>query len=424
MIKTFESIPPEVINFILVTLFSLLLGFEQRRRNIESKPETLFGTDRTFTFIGIFGFILWVIEPDEHYLYMGGGVVVASLLGIYYFQKIAKQNLYGLTTILIALITYCFAPLVITQPRWLTLLIVVTVLFLAELKETFLEVSKKFDKDEFITLGKFIIIAGIILPIVPDEQVFSFINVSPYKVWLAVVIISAISYFSYLLNKFVFTNSGILVTGILGGLYSSTATSIILAKKSKESKATPHEYAAAIIFATSMMYLRIFIIFLIFSKAIAILILPYFAAMIVINLGIGYFIYSRKTKDKKDTTITEDAHRNPLEFKVALVFALIYVVFTFITQFTITHYGSGGLTVLSYISGLSDIDPFLLNLVQNKYEITSIAIAFAASQAIISNNILKAAYTYTLSDKPVKKLLLIGFSILTIAGVGGLLLIR
>jgi uncharacterized membrane protein (DUF4010 family) len=424
MIKTFESIPPEVINFILVTLFSLLLGFEQRRRNIESKPETLFGTDRTFTFIGIFGFILWVIEPDEHYLYMGGGVVVASLLGIYYFQKIAKQNLYGLTTILIALITYCFAPLVITQPRWLTLLIVVTVLFLAELKETFLEVSKKFDKDEFITLGKFIIIAGIILPIVPDEQVFSFINVSPYKVWLAVVIISAISYFSYLLNKFVFTNSGILVTGILGGLYSSTATSIILAKKSKESKATPHEYASAIIFATSMMYLRIFIIFLIFSKTIAILILPYFAAMIVINLGIGYFIYSRKTKDKKDTTITEDAHRNPLEFKVALVFALIYVVFTYITQFTITYYGSGGLTVLSYISGLSDIDPFLLNLVQNKYEITSIAIAFAASQAIISNNILKAAYTYTLSDKPVKKLLLIGFSILTIAGVGGLLLIR
>jgi uncharacterized membrane protein (DUF4010 family) len=424
MVKIFESIPSEVINFFLVTIFSLLMGLEQRRRYIQSEPETLFGTDRTFTFIGILGFILWVIEPEDHYLYMGGGVVVSTLLGIYYFQKMAKQNMFGLTAILIALITYCFAPLVITQPHWLTLIIVVTVLFLAELKETFLEVSKKFDKDEFITLGKFIVIAGIILPIVPDEQVFSFIQLSPYKVWLAVVIISAISYFSYLLNKFVFTNSGILVTGILGGLYSSTATSIILARKSSEKTATPHEYAASIIFATSMMYLRIFIIFMIFNKAIAILILPYFITMIVFTFAIGYFIYIRKSSDKTDTTITVDAHRNPLEFKVALVFALIYIIFTFITQFTITHYGSGGLTVLSFISGLSDIDPFLLNLVQNKYEITAMAIAFAASQAIISNNILKAVYTYTLSDKPVKKLLLIGFSILTIAGVAGLLLIR
>jgi uncharacterized membrane protein (DUF4010 family) len=424
MLKTLHSIPSEVINFLLVTMFSLLMGLEQRRRHIKNEPETLFGTDRTFTFIGILGYILWIFDTEDHYFYMGGGIVVSALLGIYYFQKMAKQNLFGLTAILIALITYCFVPLVVTQPRWLTLIIVVTVLFLAELKETFLEVSRKFDKDEFITLGKFIVIAGIILPIVPDEQVFTFIQLSPYKVWLAVVIISAISYFSYLLNKFVFTNSGILVTGILGGLYSSTATSIILARKSSEKKAAPHQYAAAIIFATSMMYLRIFIIFMIFSKAIATMLLPYFAVMIIVTLGIGYFIYTRKIKDKKDTTITVDAHRNPLEFKVAILFAFIYIAFTFLTQFTLNKYGTGGLRVLSFISGLSDIDPFLLNLVQNKYEITSIAIAFAASHAIISNNILKAIYTYTLSDKPVRKLLLIGFSILTIAGVAGLLMIR
>ena len=247
MLQNIENIPVSFINFILVTLFSLLLGLEQRRRNILMEAEVLFGTDRTFTFIGILGYILWIIETENHYFYLAGLIIIAALLGIYYFQKMQIQHRFGLTAIIIGLITYCLAPLIFTQPRWLVLIIVVIVLFLVELKETFMEVSKKFDNNEFITLGKFIVIAGIILPIVPNQQVFAFIQITPYQVWLAVVIISAMSYFSYLLNKFVFTNSGIMITGVLGGLYSSTATSIILARKSKEKVSTPHEYAAAII---------------------------------------------------------------------------------------------------------------------------------------------------------------------------------
>ena len=85
-------------------------------------------------------------------------------------------------------------------------------------------------KNEFITLAKFLAIAGVILPIVPDRQLSPYINITPYKIWLAVVVISTLSYLSYLLKKFVFKKSGTIITGILGGLYSSTATTIILAK--------------------------------------------------------------------------------------------------------------------------------------------------------------------------------------------------
>jgi len=424
MLQSLENIPVSFINFIMVTLFSLLLGLEQRRRHIKLETEVLFGTDRTFTFTGILGYILWILESEHHYFYLAGLLTIAALLGIYYFQKMQLQEKFGVTAILIALITYCLAPLIFTQPRWLVLFIVITVLFLAELKETFMEFSRKFDNNEFITLGKFLIIAGIILPIVPDEQVFTFIAITPYQVWLAVVIISAISYFSYLLNKFVFTNSGILITGLLGGLYSSTSTSIILARKSKEKVATPHEYAAAIIFATSMMYLRIFILIYIFNNPLAIMLLPYFMALFIVTIGTGYFIFTRKKHDVKVTHQTIPNDRNPLEFKVALVFAMLYFVFTLITHFTVGKYGNGGLNVLSLVAGLTDIDPFLLNLVQGKYEVATIAIAFAAIQATVGNNILKAIYTYSLSDKSVKKLLLYGFGILFIAGIASVILIR
>jgi uncharacterized membrane protein (DUF4010 family) len=424
MIQSLENIPVSFINFVLVTLFSLLLGLEQRRRNIQLETEVLFGTDRTFTFIGILGYILWVLESENHYFYLGGFVIISALLCIYYFQKMQIQRKFGVTAVLIALITYCLAPLVFTQPKWLVLIIVVTVLFLAELKETFTEVTRKFDNNEFLTLGKFIVIAGIILPMVPNEQIFTFIQITPYQVWLAVVIISAMSYFSYLLNKFVFPNSGIMITGFLGGLYSSTATTIIIARKSNEKTSTPHEYAASIILATSMMYVRIFILMVIFNTAIAGIILPYFIALFLITIATGFIIYNRRKQDAPiaSTTIKDD--RNPLEFKVALIFAVLYVAFTLITHFTIEKFGNGGLNILSYIAGLTDIDPFLMNLLQGKYEVVNAIIAFAAIQATVGNNILKGIYSYSLSDKSIRKLLLTGWGILFIAGFAVIIVIR
>ncbi|MBK6837531.1 MAG: hypothetical protein IPG90_03995 [Bacteroidetes bacterium] len=138
---------------------------------------------------------MFTLDPERKILFLGGGLVVL-FSGDFYNHKITQRKKYGLTSILSALITYCLAPLVITQPQWLALLIVVTVLVFTEMKEEFINVSKKFGKNEFITLAKFILIAGIILPNLPDQPVFTFIPLSPYKMWLAIVVVSGISYFT------------------------------------------------------------------------------------------------------------------------------------------------------------------------------------------------------------------------------------
>lgn len=139
-----------------------------------------------------------------------------------------------INSIIIGLITYCLAPLIYTQPSWMVLLVVVCVFIITELKETLFQFSTKFDNDELITLPKFLVLAGVVLPLLPDKTISPTLNFSPYKFWLAIVAVSGISYFSYLLKKFVFPHSGIILTGIPGGMYSSTAATIILAKKSKE----------------------------------------------------------------------------------------------------------------------------------------------------------------------------------------------
>ena len=108
-----------------------------------------------------------------------------------------------------------------------------------------------------ITLAKFLAISGIILPMLPDDNLIPGINLTPYSIWLATVVVSGISYLSYLLKRYVFRESGILVSGIVGGLYSSTATISVLARKSRKVSAQEApEYVAAMLLAVSMMFLR------------------------------------------------------------------------------------------------------------------------------------------------------------------------
>lgn len=414
-----QEIPTLFIQFLLTIVFSFIIGLEQRKHYPEEGEHLTFGTDRTFTFIGLFGFALFVAQPAEMYLYLAGGLGVSFLLGIFYYQKIKIQKDYGLTTVLLALLTYVMPLLVITQPNWLTMLFFVLVLILTESKGVIGGFSEKIDRAEFITVAKFIVIAGIILPALPDKQIFSFLNLSPYKVWLAIVVISAISYLSYLLRKFVFPNAGVLLTGLLGGLYSSTATTIILARKSKDAEANPREYAAAIIIATAMMFLRIYILMLIFNYSVGIAIAPWFILLVLVSIGSAYYLYTGFKPIKKSASVSpikvED--KNPLEFKVAVVFALLYVFFSFVTQYTLVHFGTDGLNVLSYIVGFSDIDPFLLNLFQGKYNVSDLLIGIASLQAILSNNILKMIYAKVLGNKLLGKYIFQGFGIIIIANL-------
>lgn len=368
MEQLYNYLPRELITFVLVTLFSLLIGLSQRRISLKREGETtLFGTDRTFTFIGILGYLLYILDPTDMRLFMGGGAVLGLLLGLNYYVKQSQFHVFGVTTIIIALITYCLAPIVSTQPSWFYVMVIVTVLLLTELKHTFTEFAQRMKNDEMITLAKFLAISGIILPMLPHKNLIPDINLTPYSIWLATVVVSGISYLSYLLKRYVFHESGVLVSGIIGGLYSSTATISVLARKSrKASEQEANEYVAAMLLAVSMMFLRFMILILIFSREIFTSIYPYLLIMSVVAAVVAWFIHSRhrRSKDMADESEDEDSS-NPLEFKVALIFATLFVVFTVLTHYTLVYAGTGGLNLLSFVSGLSDITPFILNLLQN-----------------------------------------------------------
>lgn len=398
-----EYLPQELVSFILVTLFSLFIGLSQRRISLKREGETtLFGTDRTFTFIGILGYLLYILDPHNMHLFMGGGLVLGVLLGMNYYVKQTMFHVFGVTTIIIALITYCLAPIVITQPSWFYLMVVVTVLLLTELKHTFTEIAQRMQNDEMVTLAKFLAISGIILPMLPDEDIIPGIDLTPYTIWLATVVVSGISYLSYLLKRYVFHDSGILVSGIIGGMYSSTATISVLARKCKQARAEKMpEYAAAMLSAVSLMFLRFLILIFIFSKAVFQAIYPFLLLMSLVTAAVAFFIYSRRRSKENGEEVQEETEENsnPLEFKVALIFAGLFVVFTVITHYTVIYAGTSGLNLLSFVAGVSDTTPFILNLLQSTNSISVGVISAAIMQAIISSIFVNFCYALVFSGK-------------------------
>ena len=243
MEEILDIMPIDLKNFVLITLYSLVIGLSQRKLYLKEDGYNSFGSDRTFTLIGILGYILYLLDPITMRLYLCGGISIVVILAISYVHKIFMLKRFGITSIMIAFVTYGLAPLIYMKPLWVSVLIVVTVLILTEMKNKFIQFTKRMQDEEFINLAKFLIIWGVILPILPRTEIIEGLDLTPYSIWLATVVISGISYVSYLLKKYVFKDSGIIVSGILGGIYSSTATCVILAKKVLKAENNKFQYS-------------------------------------------------------------------------------------------------------------------------------------------------------------------------------------
>lgn len=413
-----NHIPDGFIKFFLVLIFSLLIGLEQRRHHINENEDQLFGTDRTFTFVGLLAYVLFIADQVNYIPFIIGFCLIGLFLAIQYFHRIAQYGKYGLTSTILALLTYCIPIMVFTQPSWLVLLFIVSLLIITELKNHFITISRKASEEEFITLAKFIALAGVILPLLPEQNISDQIPVSPYHLWLAIVVVSGISYCSYLLKKFIFPDSGIILTGILGGIYSSTATTVILARKEKEGS-IGNQTVSAIMIANGMMYLRILVLAFIFNLDVARLLAIPFMVLFTVS-----FVLSKINIRKVSDSLSVDnqvgdltSNKNPLEFRTAAIFGLLFVVFALVTDFVLKKYGSSGVTNLAYIVGVTDIDPFLLNILQQKDGIAVFTVALAIINATNSNNLLKMIYAISLGSAQIRKSILMNFLILIAAGL-------
>jgi uncharacterized membrane protein (DUF4010 family) len=267
-------------------------------------------------------------------------------------------------------------------------LLFVLIVFVLNARESLQRFSEGASMHEFETLGKMVLLSAVILPLLPDTKVLSYLPISPFKLWLAVVVISGISYGGYLVQKYLFPQKGYFLTGIFGGTYSSTATTVVLARKAR-SVGGDRVIDAAIIAATSMMYLRLLVVAMVFNVTVARDLLVPFLVMALLGLLIALIYMKQGVKHQSPA---EYVDKNPLELGTAFLFAGLFAIMMMVTEYVTQHYGNHGLHLLSFAVGFTDIDPFILSLLTGKYSVDTAQLVTAIMIAAGSNNLLKAVY--------------------------------
>jgi uncharacterized membrane protein (DUF4010 family) len=390
----YSGIPPLLVQFVMTVAFSFVVGLEFRSYHHANDYKLHFGSTRTFVLIGVLGFILYTMDASR-LLFAAGLLLLGALLLVFYW-RLSAERLFSLFSTLFALLIYLIGPIASIFPSWfLVLFIVVLILLLGE-KPLIHRISDQLANEEIVTLAKFLIISGVILPLLPDQPIAPMLPVTYYRVWLAVIIVSGFSYLSYLVNTYFFKSRSLLITGLLGGLYSSTSATIVIGRRAHGMESVSgRNVSSALIMATTMMYIRLLAIIFVFDRGVALQLLTPFIIIIFISLFIIFGLLTVRNHTPELHEVS-DAN-NPLELSTAILFSLLFMLFTFLTQYVTSTYGNHGLKSLAIIVGFTDIDPFILSLLSGKFTVSDSVIVSAVILASGSNNLLKAAYAIALA---------------------------
>ncbi len=408
--KYFDWMPPEAVHVSFVLFLSFLIGLEREERK-SAEGHYSFGGVRTFPLIGLIGYAIGLLsgggavpqalvsqaQVSEALVPQAVGfAVIGVFLMISYWHKLTTSQYSGITSEMSGLATYLVGALVYDGQYWIATTLTVTSVILLELKAGLENLARRIEPSDILTFAKFMMLSAVTLPLLPDTPLTEF-NINPFRTWLVVVAVSGISYGSYVLQRLMKGEGGILPAAILGGAYSSTVATVALARRSKEEE-QPHLFSGGILIASGMMYLRLAVLLAIFNRGLVERLGVPFAVLGLLAMGAGW-LWSRRG-DASALETRAAVPRNPLEISAALFFAALFVVMLVATHYAATYLGNTGVYALAAVMGVTDVDPFIMGLTQSSPALTPLPVAAACILiAAASNNLIKGIYAYALASR-------------------------
>lgn len=389
---------PVSVALLLGLSFFLGLAYEDFfAHSAQRRP----GGVRTFPMLALAGGALYLFDTAHFIPFTGGLLVLGAWLVVYYSKHVAERDEadepnVGLVVPLLNIHAYLLGAIALALPPWVAVTFTVTAVLLLTGRARLHDLARRIDMREIVTAGQFLILTGIILPLLPNTPVTSLTSITPRQVWLALVVVCSFSYASYLAQRYWAAAAGGLWMAALGGLYSSTATTVVLARQAKSDPAMRHRAQAGITLATAIMYVRILAITAIFNMALAKQLAPPLCGLALAGLAIcalQYWFVGKSTDQAPQQPMKLEASGNPLELGAAAVFSILFIVTSLVSTWATREFGVTGIYSLAAIVGISDIDPFVLNLAQGGLSGVPVSALVAAILiAASSNNILKALY--------------------------------
>jgi uncharacterized membrane protein (DUF4010 family) len=383
-----STIPPAVWKLVLVLFLSFLIGLEREELK-QREGRRLFGGVRTFPLIGLVGYSVALLSDGQMLSILVGLAVVGVFLALSYWHKLTALGGTGVTTEVSGLLVYLVGALVYQGHVWFACALVVVSLLLLELKEALEGLAERTEPGEILAVAKFLMLTAVILPLVPNHD-FGPFAINPFKTWLVVVAVSGVSYASYVILRAAKGRGGVFATALLGGLYSSTVTTVVLARRAAGDPRC-RTYSGAILAASGMMYLRVLGLIFLFNRELGkMLVLPLLTLSLLAVVG-GWF-WHRMPEESSEVQTEHPKPRNPLELRTAFLFAGAFLAMLIITRLVVSHLGQGGAYVLGAIMGVADVDPYIMGMTSYG---SGALLPVAASGILIAtgaNNLAKGSY--------------------------------
>jgi uncharacterized membrane protein (DUF4010 family) len=395
-VDLYQLLPSDALKIVLVLFLSFLIGLEREEHKTAAGSYS-FGGVRTFPLIGLLGYSIALLSGAQLLPVALGFLVVGGFLLLSYWHKLSRAEAAGVTSEMSGLATYIVGALVFHDHLWIATALSVASLLLLELKAGLEMLAQRTAPQEILTFAKFLLLSAVILPILPNQQ-FGRFHLNPFKTWVVVVAVSAISYGSYVLQKVTKKRGGVILAALLGGAYSSTVTTVAMSRRAAREQ-RPHLFAGGILIASGMMYLRLVVLVIIFNRQLGAMLAPVFLALAAAAILAGWF-WSRRPDAVQSQIQREFEPGNPLELGAAFLFALLFLAMLVATQLAVTYLGHAGVNILATIMGVTDVDPFILGMAQSAGTLTPLKVAATAVLiAAASNNVVKGIYSYSLADR-------------------------
>ena len=341
----------------LILLLSLGLGLlvGMQRESARSKTAGI----RTFPLITLTGTICGLLAKEFDGWILAAGLLAITLLLVVGNLHRLKNDIEGsgITTEIAVLFMYGMGAYLVFGETIIAVVLTAVVTVLLHFKETLHGWVGRFGADDLKAIMQFVLISMIILPVLPDITYDRYASLNPKNIWLMVVLIVGISLVGYFIYKFIGSKAGVLLGGILGGLISSTATTISYSRMARNTEAVTKLAAFVILTASAVSLIRVMIeISIVAPSSFRSFIYPLAAELLVmIILVVILFFQNRKEETKMP------AQNNPAELKGALIFALLYGAISFISAAVKNNFNDQALYIVSIISGLTDLDAITLS---------------------------------------------------------------
>lgn len=414
------------LRFGVALFIGLLVGLQREYSYDESGDdhEKTFAGVRTFALFGLIGCAAGYLADllSEPWVFIAIILAVGLLIAVSYYISASKGQP-GMTTEVAAIVTVVAGAFCFWDQIALAVAIAVITTALLSFKLELHGFAERLTREDIIAALKFALITAIVLPILPNEAIWPppFDVLNPYRIWLMVVLISGISFLGYVLFKLIGSRRGTTLTGVLGGLVSSTATTLSFSERSRKNTGLAKPFAMAIIIAWTVMFIRVLIeVWVVNRSLFEVLWLPVALAGLAALLYAAYLYLAPHESDEEDVDVS-----NPFELRPAITFGLLFGLVLLVARAAQLYLGDAGVYLSSFLSGLADVDAITLSMAElsGSGELTVSIAARAIVIAIMANTLVKGGIVLASGSSTIKRTMLPGIVLILLVGIGAVVLL-